>query len=197
MQAQDAKPPYVDFETRPVEDREASIKQGSYVTKDVNYALITPQGSKDKIEKVAEEWLADIEKAAREDRFPMQWVAAYKSAYQQYMEGLEIPLDGTPILGWQLASPSQQKNIITANIRTVEDLAAANEQALVAIGMGARMLKERAVSWLATATDTGKVAAENEALRHKTTKLETDLEAATESLKVLTAKVEALQREDA
>ena len=41
-----ARPPYVQFEMRAVEDRQASIDAGHYVAKDVAYAIITPAGSR-------------------------------------------------------------------------------------------------------------------------------------------------------
>lgn len=197
MQAQENRPPYVEFETRAVEDREASIEAGSYKTKDVTYALITPQGSKDKIEKEVEAWLADIRKAAQEDRFPSQWVEAYEHKYSKFKEGAEVPLDGTPILGWQLLSPANQKNVIAANIRTVEDLATANESALVGIGMGARGMKEKAISWLEAAKDTGKVAAENEALRKRDEEKDKVISDLQDQLKSLAKKVEKLEKEPA
>ena len=63
--SEDAKPPFVIFETRAVEDREQSIAEGHYVAKDVNYAIITPAGTKDRIEKVAEDFAAEVAKAVQ------------------------------------------------------------------------------------------------------------------------------------
>ncbi len=197
MQEAVAKPPYVTFETRAVEDRTAAIENGHYTTRDEVYAIVTPQGSKDKIEKVAETWLNDIETASREERFPAEWVRAYRGAFQDYLAGRETPLEGTPVLGWQLASPSQQNNVIAANIRTVEDLAVANESSLNAIGMGARALKEKAISWLASAGDTGKVAAQNEALRKAQEDLTEQVTGLTAQLKAANAKIEKLEKETA
>lgn len=195
MEAAQERPPYVTFETRAMEDRAASIEHGSYRTKDIVFALITPQGSKDKIEKNADEWIESTEQATREGRFPQQWLEAYRDALKRYKEGQELPDEGTPILGWQRLSPSAQQNIIAANIRTVEDLACANEQALTAIGMGARGYKEAAESWLATAEDQGKVALRNEALEKTNKDLEKQVADQAKQLKTLTEKVEALSKE--
>lgn len=173
MQANEAKPAYVVFEERLVEDREQTIAQGKYVSKPVNFALITPQGSKDRVERIADEWLKYIEEQVHADRFPMSWYQAYKSIYADWKEGREIPENGTPILGWQAVSTRQQDLIIAANIRTVEDLANATETAIHAIGMGGRALVEKAKAWLETANDTGKVAEELQSLRAKAEALET------------------------
>jgi hypothetical protein len=168
MQEMQAKPPYVTFEARPIEDREATIAAGHYVGKDVIYALVTPQGSKDRIEKVADDWLSDLQEAVNQDRFPMEWLRAYKGLYSDWKEGREMPVSGTAIINWPAISKSQADACLGANIRTVEDLAEANETALSYIGMGARALKERARAWVESAADTGKVAEELEKLRVQT-----------------------------
>lgn len=192
MQINEAKPPYVTFETRSVEDRGATLKTGHYVGQDVVYAIVTPQGSKDKIEKVAEEWLKDLEGAVRDERFPLNWLQAYKSMFKEWSEGREIPIDGTAILTWPAISISQQKVILDANIRTVEDLAAANEQTLTFIGMGARALKEKAQAWIDTANGAGKVAGELEKLRKQNEELKTKNASNDEKLTKMAAQIEAL-----
>lgn len=173
MQANEAKPAYVVFEQRTLENRDETEKQGKFVGRVVNFALITPQGSKDRIERVADEWLEYLKDQVGADRFPRTWYDAYVSIYKDWKEGREIPLNGTPILGWQAVSTQQQDLIIAANIRTVEDLANANDTAIHAIGMGGRALVEKAKTWLETANDTGKVAAELQSLRVKNETLET------------------------
>lgn len=173
MQANEAKPAYVVFEQRTLEDRNETEKQGKFVGKVVNFALITPQGSKDRIERVADEWLVYLKEQVEADRFPRTWYDAYVSIYKDWKEGREIPLNGTPILGWQAIPTQQQDLIISANIRTVEDLANANDTAIYAIGMGGRALVEKAKAWLETANNTGKVAEELQSLRVKCESLET------------------------
>ena len=51
MEAKQDRPPFVNFEVRAEEDRTASIEQGHYVAVDVDYALITPAGSRDCVER--------------------------------------------------------------------------------------------------------------------------------------------------
>jgi len=192
--SQEARPPYVTFETRQVEDRTASIEAGHYVAKDVHYAIITPSGSKDRLEKIAEEWLKDIEAAVREERFPAQWAEGYKAGYKAFLEGKELPEDGTPILTWPPLSPAQVRTIIDADVRTVEDLAAANEATLTRIGIGGRAFKQQAQAWLDTVKDTGKVAAELTALRKENENLKKRDEERDAQIKELTNRLDAMAK---
>lgn len=188
----EARPPYVSFEVRAVEDRAASIEAGHYVAKNVDFALITPMGSKDRIERIAEEWLGQISIDMQSGRIPREWVTAFKEGYKAWKEGLDLPETGTPIEAWPIANPAQIKNLRAMHVRTVEDLAAANEETLSRIGMGGRGLKQRAQDWLTSATGAGKLTeqlnafrVENESLRARNTALE-------ERLVTLAAKVDAL-----
>jgi len=150
------RPAYISFELRAEEDRQASIDAGHYVPKEVEYVIITPQGSKDRTERVVADWFAKLAQDVKEQRFPQDWLSAYRSAYKEWKEGREIPLTGTPIATWPVASPGQVAACISANLRTVEDLAAANEESIGRIGMGGRALKQKAVEWLASAANIGK-----------------------------------------
>jgi len=171
MEIAEARPPFVQFEVRAVEDRAASIAAGHYVGKDVNFALITPSGSHDCVEKYAEDWLAHITRESMDGRFPGAWVDYYKRAYARWCEGLEIPLEGTPLAQWPGLAPAMLKTLLSINIRTVEDLANCNEEALQRMGMGSRSLKARAQAFLSTSNDVGKVAEEVALLRDQNAKL--------------------------
>lgn len=159
------RPPYVRFEVRAEEDRQASVDAGHYVAKNVVFALITPPGSKDVVEKVAEEWLAQIKDKANKGEYPPEWSRHFHAAYEQWKEQNTIPENGTPIIGWQLISPAMQKQVLSANVRTVEDLATLNEAGLSRIGMGARDLQNKARAWIEEGASRGKVAAQNAALQ--------------------------------
>jgi hypothetical protein len=165
MQAAEARPPYVSFEVRPVEDRAASIEAGHYKTRDEDFAIITPQGSKDRTERVAREWFVQMEEQVQQQRMPAEWFRQFKGAFEMWKAGKELPLNGTPILTWPVLSPSQVRSCIDAQVRTVEDLAAANEETIARIGMGGRSLKDKAIAWLDTAKGSGKVTEEMAALR--------------------------------
>ena len=181
----EARPPYVTFELRAEEDRTASIESGKYVARDVEYALITPQGSKDRVERNAEEWLAHITAESRDGRFPEPWVKHYREAFAAWKSGQELPVNGTPILTWPAVSPANVKMLLDLNIRTVEELAQATEEAISHIGIGARALKQRAIDYIAQSGDAGKASAEMEVLRTENSEMK-------KQLADLTAKVAAM-----
>ena len=185
------RPPYVTFELRPEEDRAQTIETGSYVAVDVAYAIITPQGSKDRIERKVSEWFPQLDQQVAEGRIPPEWVRNFKEGYKGWLAGNEVPEHGHPVKNWPAASPAQVKTLITAGLRTVEDVAAANEEAIMRLGMGGRALKQRAEEWLRTASS-GRKAEEFAALRVKNEALEAsnaDLRMRLEALEArLTAK---------
>lgn len=166
------RPSYVSFEVRTEEDRDASIKAGHPVSRDVDFALITPVGTKDRIERKVSDWLAMLEQYVREERMSLEWVTAYKAKYQAWKLGLEAPVEGTAILGSPMFTPAQQKNIIAANIRTIEDLAVMGDEAQKRIGMGALELKQKAANWLKVAGSVGTAAAQLSAQQVKINALE-------------------------
>lgn len=192
MQVAEARPPYVTFETKGEEDRQASIEQGHYVAKDVDYAVITPQGSKDRIERNVKEWFDQLGQQVRENRIPQEWVTAFRGAYTAWKEGRELPLTGTPILTWTVAAPHQVKALLDAQIRTVEDLAASNEESIARLGMGGRALKEKAVSWLTSAGSHGKVTEELAALKVAKESAESQVNKLLLQVQTLSAQVAAL-----
>ena len=189
----EARPPYVTFEFRAEEDRAASIEAGHYVSKDVPFVLVTPMGSKDRHESPADEWFARREQDAAEGRFPREWLSAFKGAFAEWKAGREIPLNGTSVANWPVASPAQVKMLLDLKVRTVEDLAEANEETLSRLGMGGRTLKQKAQDWLASANDMGKVSeqlaglrADNEALKQRNEQLEKQLREVIPQLEALT-----------
>lgn len=194
MQAAEDRPPYVSFETKPVEDRQASIEAGYYKTVDVDFALVTPQGSKDRIERNVKEWFENLEQQVAQGRFKSEWLVAFRGSYNAWKEGRELPLNGTPILTWPVLSPSQAKAVLDAQIRSVEDLAVANETAIARMGMGGRALKDKAVSWLSAAAGGGKVTEELAALRVENEAAKQRNIALEKQVKELVAKVATLTK---
>lgn len=185
------RPPYVRFGYQQVEDREASIKAGSFITRDVAVAFITPQGSKDCIERNVDEWFAQLQKDVNENRLPREWYQEFKGAFDMWKSGQEIPVNGTPLLTWPVASPSVVRALTAIGCRTVEDLAVANEETITRIGMGARALKQRAVDWLAEAAGPGKINAEMSKLRADNSNLKVRNEQLEQRLTVLEAQAQA------
>jgi len=193
MQAMEARPPYVMFETRSIEDREASEKAGHYVGKDVDFVLITPAGSKDRIDRNALEWLAQCRIEVQAERLPVKWEAHYREAYKNWKEGQEAPVDGTPLINWPGLSPTQYKQLQALHIRAVEDLAAANEETINRLGMGGRQLKQRAVDYLAAAKDVGAVAEAASTLRARAEASESREKLLNERLEAMAARLQALE----
>ena len=156
---QEERPAFVRFEVRVEEDRNASIEAGCFVGKDVLYAIIQPIGGNFESEQIADEWLQRLRE--RNDPFLPQ----YERVYEAYKQGQEEPVDGTSIRNWPALSPAQVKNFLALNIRTIEDVAAANEPTLQRMGMGARALQQKAQAYLASANDIGKVSEQMAAMQ--------------------------------
>jgi hypothetical protein len=113
-------PPYVKFERRAVEDRNATIAAGHYVAKDVDFALVTRPGSHDTLETEVEPWLERLHEQARNSFIPAAWAEGFSAAYDRWKRGEEIPENGTPIKTWPVVSPAQQETLIGNGFRTVE-----------------------------------------------------------------------------
>lgn len=148
MQIFDKRPPYVEFKQVAVEDRDASIKAGRRVTKNVNMAFIMQIGSKDQVEKDADEWIAQITRMAIEGQYPQEWADGFAKKLENWKQGLETPLNGLPVKEWSAISPAEAENLIAAKVFTVEDVAELNEQAIASIGLGTRALRDKARAWL-------------------------------------------------
>lgn len=187
------KPPYVEFEVRPVEDRSASETAGHIVYRDEIFAVVTPAGTRDRLEKVAEEWILNLEEGVRQERIPADWPAAYRKRLELFRSNQEAPLDGTAIQAMTTLTPSQVKNCLNANVRTVEDLAEASEEAMLRIGMGGRDLKQKAKAWLESVNKQGKPAQELNDLRVQASTQEAQIGEMTKTIEELTAQIKALQ----
>lgn len=179
------RPPYVEWHVHAIEDRTASLAAGHYVARDVDYAHIMRPGSRDKLEKEAQVWLADLAKKARENQVPPTWHPAFAASYKAWKEGLEEPLNGTAIKNWPPASPAQVRALTANGIKTVEDIAGIPDQELGILGMGGVGLREKARSWLKAAEGTGKLAEENAALKIQLTGLQEQVVTLSNDLKAL------------
>lgn len=181
---------YVRFERRPIEDRNATLRNGHHTTVDVDYAVITPPGSKDQIPREVKAWFAYLDQQVIEERIPVEWVDKYKLAYERWKKGEEIPLDGVAIKGWGLLSPAQQVNLIALGIQTVEQLADLNEEMKARIGLGAVEMSRKAKNWLEEANGPGKIVA-------RLTALETDFGSLKDQNTAQRIVIEGLRRENA
>lgn len=179
-----ARPPYVTFEKRAQEVRSA---EGTMLPSvDIDIALVTPIGSKDRIERIVSEWFPALQAQVMQGRFEQSWLDAFRASYNAWCKDEEPPVNGTSIRNWPVLTPAQIKNLTQLRIVTVEDLAEANEETLRRIGMGGRMLKLSAQEWLKTAGGTGPLVARLAALEQKLGEIATrneQLEAANAKLK--------------
>lgn len=150
MAIQNTRPSYVSFETRLVEKQHLRPPDGTGLAYavEVDFALITPQGTKDVILREVQPWLEYLQMQVDQEMMPIEVLNRYKAQYEAYKTKQEIPVEGTPIKGWPLATLAQQDACLRANIRTVEDLANCSSEAIGRIGMGAQELRNRAGKFL-------------------------------------------------
>lgn len=194
MQAQEVRAPYVRFVRQPMEDREATLREKRYIAKDVDYALLSPIGSKDVIPRQADDYLEHLRQMAKEGRVPETWPARYEEQLKAWRAGQDPVPDGTPIRGWSVLSPAQQANVLGANVLTVEDLAQANDEARRRIGPGSLDLVEKAIAYLKAASGPGAAASEIGALKKEIKAQRAQMEELREQIAALRAENEDLAR---
>lgn len=156
------------------------------------FAVVTPAGSKDRIPRQADDWFAQLEQQVQEGRFSREWLNHYKAAYDAFKSDREPPLHGTSIRYLTVLSPAQVQLCLNFSVRTIEDLAAANEETLGRLGMGARMLKQKAIEWLESSKTVGQQVEKITALQQRNTDLEELVKIQGEKITALTTQVEAL-----
>ena len=184
MHIQQARPPHVVYERRAEEDRTASIEQGRYVSRDVDYAIVTPAGSKDRVERVVADWFLMLAGEVKAERWPQAWLDQLRAGYDAWTRGQTPPESGTPLSTWPALSPAQVKNWAQIGIRTIEELAEANEEALSAYGMGSRDMKSRAGLFLENAkSDSGPLVAKLRAAEELITSMQVRMESLEAQLK--------------
>lgn len=184
--------PLIRFERTVQEDKQASIKAGRFVGKDVDMALITPPYSRDVNKHELPAYWEKLRMDVQGGRFRQDWLDKYMKAYELWKSGQEIPLDGVPIRGWGVISPAQQESLIRMNILTVEDLAAVNDEGLKRIGMGSQELKNKAKAWLAQLNDKGPLVQEIAAVRKENDVLRGQVESLVNTVSELKNRLEAV-----
>ena len=137
-----ALPPHIRFATEAVEDRNKSIEAGHYVAMEVHHVYVTPVGSKDCFQKPVKDWFAGLEQQVQEERFPREWLEKFRAGYDYWLKGEEIPVEGTPVKNWPVASPGEVASCVKLHILTVEALATCNDEAVRRLGMGGLALKQ-------------------------------------------------------
>lgn len=188
-------PAWVQFEMRGVEDREATIRNGHYTERDVEFALITPPYSKDCNEKEVSAWLSELADNLRQGRISQGWHDGYVKKYQAWKAGQEIPEDGIPIKGCPIFSPAVQANLIAIGVRTIESGAKMNDEAMKRYGMGALDVKNKCNAYLKTAKNIGPTVQENAALKAEVADLKAKFEQVLESNTELKRRLDVRDRE--
>lgn len=186
----EARMPYVRFEEREHGlNSEASERAGRPIPRVVVFACVTPHGSKDSLDKIADEWIPDIKRRAAMGQYPPEWAEHFSKAYEAWKQGQELPRDGTPVMTWQAATAEQRTRLRALGIPTVEDLAAVPDGSLGQIGLDGRNLRDLAKGWMNEAKDKGVNA---RLIADQATQIE-DLKALNESLRQRVAALEAAQ----
>jgi FtsZ-binding cell division protein ZapB len=140
---------HVDFELRAEEDREASIKSGHPVFRDVEIAILTMPGGNLVLDKLVNDELLREWKVGVPGRKPPSPFAM--SAYEAWKDGREAPVNGIDLKNWPGVTPAQLKMCQGISVRTVENLAEANADTIRKLGMGGVALKDKAAAYLLSA----------------------------------------------
>ncbi len=177
----ESRPPFVVFKSEAIENRNASLQAGHLVYDTVDMAYVTQIGSKDTTVKIATEWIEQLKHRAfnsggENGDWNKKEYGRVTELYKMWKSGQELPEDGFPLRMCMWMTPGEVETCIHANVRTLENLASASEQALAAIGMGARSLKDRAIAALQSSAG-GKVSGEVSALKAENEALKTRLDA--------------------
>lgn len=156
---QKEQPPFVRFEYMECgRDVEASEKSGRHIPLVKAHALIMQHGSKDVLEKNAEEWLAHIRQKAIEGQYPSEWVKRFEMQFEEFTKGNELPREGTPIRTWPAPNREQVIRLLALGITTVEDLSAVPDAGLGNIGLDGRNLRDLARNYIEAGTGNGALA---------------------------------------
>lgn len=178
---------FVRFVLESHEDVVASRQKGYSVMKDVEMAYITPAYTKDVFKQEVPDWKEALNRDTAAGRMPESDKQFFLQTYNNWKSGLAEPVDGVPIKGWGVITPSQQENLIGMNIRTVEMLARINDEGLKRIGMDGMPMKRKAEAWLSQMNDKGKFTMEMAELKAKNGQLE-------DTVRTLQGQVNALMK---
>lgn len=175
---------YPTFENKAVRDNEASETEGREILKDEIWVTIRVDGNTE-LNYNADEWIKEQTEKARRGKVDPRIVEQYKIMLNAFKEGQEPPLEGTDIRHWPQVTRATAENLIRLGVRTVEDLANADENTIRRIQHGGRDMQKKAKAFL-EATD-GKAAQKILSLEESLNILKTQNE---ELLKALQEKLE-------
>lgn len=170
------RPPIARFYREPVEDRVQTLEAGKAIMVDQDWVEVTAAYSKDTVVYKIEQFFERNKHKVATGEMPQEWTDMFKRQYAAWKDGQELPLMGTPIMGWGVISPAMQKNIINSSIRTVEDLAAVNDEGIKRLGMGGQDLKNKAKAWLEQLGDKGPLTIKMAAVERENAVLKSSVE---------------------
>jgi len=128
-------------------DEAASIAAGRTIRRIMDLIVFTPD-SKTTVAYEVESYFKQKKIEVIMERYNGSWLDRYMATYSKWKQGEELPVDGTAIAFCTVFSKLQIKQLKEAGIRTVEELAEANEDRLTTIGMQARSYRDIARKWL-------------------------------------------------
>lgn len=185
LDKQSGKPAYIEFSTVAKELKKRSEEEGRYVAIDVDMVTVRQIGGTDSCVFQVDSWMKQNRIDVKGGRLPEQHAAYYEKAYARWKAGQELPVEGTPIKTWPVLAPSQVKLLVDIGIRTVEELAAINDEVKMRIGMGAGTLKTKAMAWLAQSKDKGAITMQMSSLQQENDTLKLNLAALSEQVEAL------------
>jgi hypothetical protein len=168
---------YVEFTMEAIHQTAKSEEEGRPIFKDVPHVRIHFPGDRTKQIFRPVKFEDDHQGPADPRRFPQQW-----KAFEAQQEQVQT---GTPIEQWGPLTKSQAMEFKAMHIHTVEQLAGIADSNLS--WLGARELRDKAVSWLAQA-ETGKHAMH---LQAELDKRDADIEELKRQVKELAALAQA------
>jgi hypothetical protein len=166
---------FVQFYIESVKNEEKTIEEGRPIFEDKEYIKIIPVGDKNTeiCRPVKTTW--DGGTPPDNERWANLY-AAFKNQQTQVSEG-------TPLEEWAVLTKSQVQMIKSANVHTVEQLSQVSDGNLNNLGMGARILRDKAIAYLEQAKDGSAL---NKALA-EINALKTQVEAMTNQMQGLNA----------
>ncbi len=109
-------------------------------------------------------WMDKLRERLRNGQISERYFNYCQDALERFEKNREGPIDGTPVIEWNQISLAMQKNLLELGINTVELAAEMTEEAMDALGMGARDVKKKAQAYIKT-SDEGAVSAQITAMQ--------------------------------
>jgi len=97
-------------------------------------------------------WFDKIKERLHHGHISQRYSDACHAAYTRWKEKHSDPIDGTPVISWNMVNMAQQKNMVDLGVVSIELAAEMNEETMDALGMGAREIKKKAINYLKSST---------------------------------------------